>query len=268
MLTISKLSLRSFYFIFFYYLVLVFLFINFNSFYHALDGENNIIELSGAFALLVSGLILGKTGLSLTKSNYKFYVYLFVGAAFIWAAGEEISWGQHLLGLETPDWLSKVNDQNETNLHNINKKFFDRTLERLIVLLTLVTASMHLFKKEKLLGFKLPEYPLNMAFMLLLVYRRIEDIYDHDVWYLSYLFFLIYPILGIINKNKKMLLFCAMHIFVTFIIVHYHTNNLDLFGQSFNIYHEMRESGFGVLCVFFSLQFFKFEKQSKVISQL
>ncbi len=34
-------------------------------------------------------------------------------------AGEEASWGQHFLGWSTPDGWSKLNDQQETNLHNI-----------------------------------------------------------------------------------------------------------------------------------------------------
>ena len=34
-------------------------------------------------------------------------------------AGEEASWGQHLVGWSTPEGWSEVNDQQETNLHNI-----------------------------------------------------------------------------------------------------------------------------------------------------
>ncbi len=33
-------------------------------------------------------------------------------------AGEEASWGQHLMGWSTPESWSEVNDQQETNLHN------------------------------------------------------------------------------------------------------------------------------------------------------
>ncbi len=33
-------------------------------------------------------------------------------------AGEEVSWGQHWLGWETPPAIAAVNDQQETNLHN------------------------------------------------------------------------------------------------------------------------------------------------------
>ena len=35
------------------------------------------------------------------------------------AAMEEISWGQSLLGFRGPDWLIDVNEQRETNLHNL-----------------------------------------------------------------------------------------------------------------------------------------------------
>ncbi|MGE4002389.1 MAG: hypothetical protein AB7I48_19445, partial [Planctomycetaceae bacterium] len=35
-------------------------------------------------------------------------------------AGEESSWGQHLAGWSTPEAWSELNDQHETNLHNIS----------------------------------------------------------------------------------------------------------------------------------------------------
>jgi hypothetical protein len=39
-------------------------------------------------------------------------------AAFV-VAGEEISWGQRLLGIVTPSALEGINEQGETNIHNI-----------------------------------------------------------------------------------------------------------------------------------------------------
>ncbi len=39
-----------------------------------------------------------------------------LGALYL--GGEEISWGQHLLGWETSGWFAENNDQFETNLHN------------------------------------------------------------------------------------------------------------------------------------------------------
>ena len=40
------------------------------------------------------------------------------GLGCIYFLGEEISWGQHLFGWETPDAWKALNDQDETNLHN------------------------------------------------------------------------------------------------------------------------------------------------------
>jgi len=44
---------------------------------------------------------------------------LVFAAANVFVAGEEISWGQRILGLETPEALDRINHQGETNIHNI-----------------------------------------------------------------------------------------------------------------------------------------------------
>ena len=41
----------------------------------------------------------------------------------VYFAGEELSWGQHLLAWDTPTEWSVVNDQRETNLHNTHAIF-------------------------------------------------------------------------------------------------------------------------------------------------
>lgn len=43
---------------------------------------------------------------------------------FIFVAGEEISWGQRLFNIDTPDSLVEKNVQHEFNIHNL--EFFDR----------------------------------------------------------------------------------------------------------------------------------------------
>jgi hypothetical protein len=44
---------------------------------------------------------------------------LFYAAGAFYFAGEEASWGQHLIGWDTPEGIAKLNDHGETNLHNI-----------------------------------------------------------------------------------------------------------------------------------------------------
>jgi hypothetical protein len=46
-------------------------------------------------------------------------VWLFIGFLFLFGAMEEISWGQRVLGIESPEWFLKHNAQGETNFHNL-----------------------------------------------------------------------------------------------------------------------------------------------------
>ncbi len=47
------------------------------------------------------------------------WVMLLLALASFYFAGEEISWGQHYFGWDTPELFGNLNRQNETNIHNI-----------------------------------------------------------------------------------------------------------------------------------------------------
>lgn len=69
--------------------------------------------------------------LTLIKTRNLFY--LIFAIVFLFGAGEEISWGQRVLGFETPETVNKINVQKEFNLHNIeifNNKDLDGNLKR------------------------------------------------------------------------------------------------------------------------------------------
>jgi hypothetical protein len=98
--------------------------------------EDHYFEIVGALALLATSIlflygfrlarrILDRTWMSLAKQ----LVYLGLAFLFFVGAGEEISWGQRLLGFETPEAVSQVNRQEEFNLHNLTvweaSRFFD-----------------------------------------------------------------------------------------------------------------------------------------------
>ncbi|MGE3314239.1 MAG: hypothetical protein AB7O26_03910 [Planctomycetaceae bacterium] len=73
----------------------------------------------GLFAIAcVSGVVIAR---QLTKSRNVFYASLFglFAIGMFFCAGEEISWGQRVFDVETPEGLLEVNKQNETNLHNV-----------------------------------------------------------------------------------------------------------------------------------------------------
>jgi len=54
----------------------------------------------------------------------------------VFFTGEELSWGQHLFGWATPESLLAINDQGETNLHNISS-WFDQKPRMLLDLFVL-----------------------------------------------------------------------------------------------------------------------------------
>lgn len=43
-----------------------------------------------------------------------------LAALSFWLAGEEVSWGQRMFGVATPDWLAGRNVQQELNFHNLD----------------------------------------------------------------------------------------------------------------------------------------------------
>ncbi|MDQ2693862.1 MAG: hypothetical protein M3Z21_00525 [Pseudomonadota bacterium] len=90
-----------------------------------IDGELGLVEL-GTFAALLPGIALGILILLrrrvLPEPRLYLWVLLVTWGCFYFA-GEEASWGQHLLGWETPEPVQDINDQQETNLHNVSSWF-------------------------------------------------------------------------------------------------------------------------------------------------
>lgn len=98
--------------------------------------EDHYFEIVGATSLFITSLLflygfrlarrsLEKSWVSIAKQ----LVYLGLAALFFFGAGEEISWGQRILGFQTPQSISQVNRQEEFNLHNLSaweaSKFLD-----------------------------------------------------------------------------------------------------------------------------------------------
>lgn len=82
----------------------------------ALAREDGPIEYlqAGLYFLASLGFVIGLSRLGSRNIWYIGYALL-----FFLIAGEEISWGQRLLGIETPEELARINEQSEINLHNI-----------------------------------------------------------------------------------------------------------------------------------------------------
>ena len=107
--------------------------------------------------LTVAGLLLGSfvcftrfLKLLRKRSRWFLFVTLALGLFLFFAAGEEISWGQRIFGIETPEYFQQHNAQQETNLHNlvvggvkINKLIFSILLVGLLAVFMIIVPLLY-----------------------------------------------------------------------------------------------------------------------------
>jgi hypothetical protein len=86
--------------------------------------EDGLLETGSAILYFLTALIFLKTGITNPKnhklSRYHLLWCLLFATLFFVVGGEEISWGQRILSVETPGELAEINLQGELNFHNID----------------------------------------------------------------------------------------------------------------------------------------------------
>jgi len=83
--------------------------------------EMGLVEIAQVLLIGAAAVSAGRL-LSLPAVRRERWLGLWVGLALVgcvYVAGEEVSWGQHLFGWTAPEGWATVNDQGETNLHNV-----------------------------------------------------------------------------------------------------------------------------------------------------
>jgi hypothetical protein len=92
--------------------------------FHALwvAGEQGLLELSQLLlALGACGLALATLRRPRVRGHRLLAAWIaLLALSCLYIAGEEASWGQHYLDWRTPDFWAPLNNQGETNLHNIS----------------------------------------------------------------------------------------------------------------------------------------------------
>lgn len=81
--------------------------------------EDQLVQWLQFCCLLCSSFIC----LLLRKGDRRLFFTIFALFLFV-AAMEEISWGRRLLGFHVPEWISQINAQHDSTLHNL--KIFQR----------------------------------------------------------------------------------------------------------------------------------------------
>ena len=145
--------------------------IDYPSFARLAGIEDGPVEtLTAVFMFLAALLLL----LTAARGQGRFLrgACLLGGLAFLFAGGEEISWGQRIFGFATPDFLGNLNAAGETNLHNIPAADrlvggFHEVYRHGGIALAALGAAAYVGRKAAWSGLPLPSLPLLLAFLII-----------------------------------------------------------------------------------------------------
>lgn len=143
--------------------------------------EDGLIENATALFLFAGSIIMIRR-LILLKSRPGIpfvIVSLLIIFAFLFVAGEEISWGQRIFNVESSEFFAEYNTQGETNLHNltinevkINKLIFGKILTVTLILYMVVVAIA--YRKSEFvsrwcdqMGIPIPRYHHTIAYIIM-----------------------------------------------------------------------------------------------------
>ena len=91
-----------------------------------LAGREKAFETLGSVLFLVASIFFfrafratGRQAEQDSQSKWRRVAYALLCLLLFVACGEELSWGQHLLGFEPPERIKELNAQQELNLHNM-----------------------------------------------------------------------------------------------------------------------------------------------------
>ncbi len=211
--------------------------------------------LTAVWFLLAGFLLFGTAWLE--PNFFRRGVYLLGGMAMVFAAGEEISWGQRIFGFATPDFLLPWNYQKEFNVHNISDRGFDPIYRNGAFLLCLATSAAFFFRKDRLLGIPFPSILLTLGFLVILSHHSVSGLRDllHFTVLKESGLLLLLLIFALFSRQIKLVIAVVATLALVFALsyVNYHS----VYDQNIARWpriQETREYLFGLGCLFYALE--------------
>ena len=134
--------------------------------------EDGIVENLTSIFYFISCFISFSIALKYSTNSQKLYSvpYFALACCFFFIAMEEISWGQRIFGIQTPEYLMEDNYQGEMNIHNL--KFFP--LHALYIIVGLYGGLSRVFlpkstvnKYKPIVNYFIPDYHLSLYFLII-----------------------------------------------------------------------------------------------------
>jgi len=114
--------------------------------------EDHLVEWLTVLGLILGSVVCFRRLFSLFGKRRPWFllVTFLLGVLLFFAAGEEISWGQRIFGIQSSEYFKEHNAQGETNLHNlvvngvkINKLIFSLILSVCMGIYLVVVPILH-----------------------------------------------------------------------------------------------------------------------------
>ena len=175
----------------------VFLFYHSSSVYNLFVEEDGIIEYSTAiFLLSVSIYLINKLLKTVKVISSKNIGIILFSIIFFFGFGEEISWGQRIFNIETPNFFIENNLQSETNIHNL--MIGDVKLNKLIF----TNGLFFIFSLNKF-SIVIPKYSQSIIFICSTI---IIYLFNHDriseIWECLFAFTMLITSINPLNKQE------------------------------------------------------------------
>lgn len=182
--------------------------------------EDGFTEWSTVIVLLIGVFVCFRRVWLLKDQRAITFLFMtsLLGLFFFFGAGEEISWGQRLLNIESSEFFSENNAQGEMNLHNLvvkdtklNKLIFGRGIGILLLLYLLVL--IPLYKRKEAVKKFLDKFAVPIA---------------QNYQIAAYIIlFLVVQVLMASSKKGEMLEFAGSIIFLLNVAFPYNKENFE-----------------------------------------
>ena len=150
--------------------------------YLSLVKEDFWVENLTFASFLLAGVILFAAALAERRLLPR-YAYVLSGIALLFFAAEEISWGQRIIGFETPDFLADSNSQGEFNIHNLYSTGVVFSKFPVVALtLGIVACAAFFCRKDRIFGLPSPPILLTLSFLSTMSYTYYGTEYFPDLW--------------------------------------------------------------------------------------
>ena len=135
--------------------------------YDFLTMKEGTVEILTSVAFLLGSVMLFAAALAERRLLPR-CAYVLGGITLLFFGGEEISWGQSIIGFETPDFLADLNNRGEANIHNTSAFGYVLDSNQRPALLTLCIAAcaVSVIRKNRVLGIPAPSILLTLAFLV------------------------------------------------------------------------------------------------------